>query len=57
MAKKTESPKLVTKKHIARKEREEKQIKSALIVTGVVIGLALLLLAYVLVDNYIVQPN
>jgi len=57
MAKKTESPKLVTRKHIARKEREEKQIKSALIVTGVVIGLALLLLVYVLVDSYIVQPN
>ena len=57
MAKKTESPKIVTRKHIARKEREEKQIKTAVIVTGVVIGLALLLLAYVLVDNYIVQPN
>ncbi len=57
MAKKTESPKLVTRKHVARKEREEKQIKSALIVTGIVIGLALLLLAYVLVDSYIVKPN
>ena len=57
MAKKTESPKIVTQKHIARKEREEKQIKSALIVTGIVIGLAILLLGYVLVDNYIVQPN
>jgi parvulin-like peptidyl-prolyl isomerase len=57
MAKKTESPKLVTRKHIARKEREEKQIKSALLVTGIVIGLALLLLAYVLVDSFIVQPN
>lgn len=57
MAKKTESPKIVTQKHIARKEREEKQIKTAVIVTGVVIGLAFLLLAYVLVDNYIVQPN
>ena len=57
MAKKTESPKLVTRKHVARKEREEKQIKTALIATGVVIGLALLLLAYVLVDSYIFQPN
>ncbi len=57
MAKKTESPKLVTQKHVARKEREEKQIKTALIATGVVIGLALLLLAYVLVDSYIFQPN
>jgi parvulin-like peptidyl-prolyl isomerase len=57
MAKKTESPKLVTRKHVARKEREEKQIKTALIATGVVIGLAILLLAYVLVDSYIVQPN
>ena len=57
MAKKTESPKLVTNKHIARKEREEKQVKSALIGTGIVIGLALILLAYVLVDNYILQPN
>ena len=57
MAKKIESPKLVTRKHIARKEREEKQIKSALLVTGMVIGLAILLLAYVLVDSFIVQPN
>ena len=57
MAKKTESPKLVTRKHVARKEREEKQIKTALVATGVVIGLAFLLLAYVLVDSYIVQPN
>ena len=57
MAKKKESPKLVTRKHIARKEREEKQIKSAVVVTGIVIGLALLLLVYVLVDNFIVQPN
>lgn len=57
MAKNTESPKPVTRKHVARKEREEKQIKSAVIVTGIVIGLALILLAYVLVDNYLVQPN
>lgn len=57
MAKKTESPKIVTQKHIARKEREEKQIKLALVVTGVVIGLVLLLLGYVLVDSLIVQPN
>lgn len=57
MAKKTESPKLVTRKHVARKEREEKQIKTALFATGVVIGLVLLLLAYVLIDSFIVQPN
>ena len=57
MAKKTESPKLVTRKHLARKEREEKQIKSALIATGVVIGLVLLLLAYVLIDSLYIQPN
>lgn len=57
MAKKTESPKLVTRKHLARKEREEKQIKTALIATGVVIGLVLLLLAYVLIDSFFIQPN
>ncbi len=57
MAKKNDSPKIVTQKHIARKEREEKQIKTALVVTGVVIGLAILLLGYVLVENFIVQPN
>ena len=57
MAKKTERPKLDTRKHVARKEREEKQIKSALVVTGIVIGLALLLLVYAVVDNFIVQPN
>ena len=57
MAKKTDSPKIVTQKHIARKEREEKQIKTALVVTGIVIGLAILLLGYVLVDNFIVQPS
>jgi len=57
MAKKNDSPKIVTQKHIARKEREEKQIKTALVVTGVVIGLVILLLGYVLVDRFIVQPN
>jgi|ADurb_H2B_02_Slu_FD_contig_71_707413_length_2028_multi_2_in_0_out_0_1 hypothetical protein len=57
MAKNTESPKPVTRKHVARKEREQKQIKSAVIVTGIIIGLALILLAYVLVDNYFIQPN
>jgi parvulin-like peptidyl-prolyl isomerase len=57
MAKKTEHSKLDTRKHVARKEREEKQIKSALVVTGIVIGLALLLLVYAVVDNFIVQPN
>ena len=57
MAKKTERPKLDTRKHVARKEREEKQIKSALVVTGIVIGLALLLLVYAVVDNFIVKPN
>ena len=57
MPKKTERSKLDTRKHVARKEREEKQIKSALVVTGIVIGLALLLLVYAVVDNFIVQPN
>jgi len=52
MAKKTEHSKLDTRKHVARKEREEKQIKSALVVTGIVIGLALLLLVYAVVDNF-----
>jgi len=57
MAKKTQRSRNITEKQIACKEGEEKRIKSTLVVTGVVIGLALLLLVYVLVDSYIVQPN
>jgi len=57
MAKKPETSKHTTKKFIARKEREEKQAKIAMIVTGGILGIIALVLAFVLIDNYIVKPN
>lgn len=57
MANTPTTPKLTTNKHIARKEREAQQTKIAVIVTGVILALILVIVAYVLVDNYIVKPR
>ncbi len=57
MAKEQPSPQTVTKKHLARKQKEERQVKTALTITGIIIAIVLFLLAYVLIDNYIVKPN
>jgi len=57
MAKNTVPPKQVTKKHLARQEKEAKQTK--LILTGAiaVIVIVVALLGYVLVDRLVVTPN
>ena len=57
MANEKQSNKTITKKHQARKQREERQTRTILIVT-IVIALAVVgLVAYGLIDNYIVRPN
>lgn len=57
MAKEQPSPQTVTKKHLARKQKEERQVKTALTISAIIIAIVLFLLAYVLIDNYIVKPN
>jgi parvulin-like peptidyl-prolyl isomerase len=57
MANKPASPKIVTKKHLDRSHREKKQLRLILIMTGVVLAIILGLLAYGLIDSYIVKPN
>ncbi len=57
MAKTPTTPKLTTNKHTARKEREAQQTKIAMIATGIILALILVIVAYVLVDNYIVKPR
>ena len=57
MSKKPDYPKLTTKKFTARQEREDKQIKIALIVTGIVVAIVLLFVIFTLVNTYIIKPN
>jgi parvulin-like peptidyl-prolyl isomerase len=57
MSKKPDSPKLTTKKFTARQEREERQIKIALTVTGIVVGIVLLFVIYTLVNTFVIKPN
>ena len=57
MATKPQSPQKVTKKHLARKQQEEKQVKTAVTVTIVILAVVVVLLGYVLVDRFIIQPN
>lgn len=57
MAKKPEISKHTTKKFTARKEREEQQAKIAMIVTGAILGIIALILAFVLIDTYIIKPG
>jgi len=58
MATKNETPrKIKTKKHIARQEREQKQIKAIVIAAGVIVAIAVIILGYALVDAFIVKPN
>jgi peptidyl-prolyl cis-trans isomerase D len=49
--------KVVTKKHLAKKEKEARQTKIILISTIVILGVIVGLVGYGLVDNYIVKPN
>lgn len=58
MAKKTEtSRKVTTKKHIARQEREQKQIKTIVLISGVIVAVAFVILAYALINTFLVKPN
>lgn len=58
MATKPQTPrKVTTKKHIARQEREQKQIRTIVLVAGVIVAVALILLAYALINSFLVKPN
>ena len=57
MATKPQTPQKVTKKHLARKQEEEKQVKTAVTMTIVILAVVAVLLGYVLVDRYIITPN
>ena len=57
MAKNIPAPKTSNKKHIARQQKEQRQMKTALIITGIVMGIALVILGYVVIDNSIIKPN
>ena len=58
MAKKIETPrKVTTKKHIARQEREQKQIKTIVLISGVIVAVAFVILAYALINTFLIKPN
>lgn len=57
MANQKQNTRTLTKKHLARKQREERQTKTILIVTIVIAVAVIGLVAYGLIDNYIVRPN
>jgi len=57
MANEKQSTRTVTKKHLARKQREERQTKTILIVTIAIAVVVIGLVAYGLIDNYLVRPN
>lgn len=57
MARNPSNPRIVSKKHVARKQQEERQIKTAVTVTVVILAIVAVLLGYVLIDRYIIKPN
>lgn len=57
MSKKPSSPTLTTKKHVVRQEREDRQIKIAVTVTSIVLGVVLLIVLFALVNTFIIKPN
>ena len=57
MANKTSTPRVVTHKHLARQEKEHRQIKTALILTAVILTVVAVMVGYALVDTLIVKPN
>ncbi len=57
MAKPSEQPKLVTRKHIVRQEKEQRQIRAIMISGGIVLLAVLALVVYSLVNTLYVQPN
>jgi len=57
MAKTTVPPKQVTKKHVAKQEKEAKQTRLLLIGAIAVTVIVVVLLGYVLIDRYVITPN
>ena len=57
MAQKPASTKLVTKKHLAKKERERRQLRIIISITIAVLVVVLGLLVYGLVENYLIKPG
>ena len=57
MANEKQSSRTLTKKHLARKQREERQTRTILIVTLIIAVVVIGLVAYALIDNYLVRPN
>ena len=49
--------KLVTKKHLARLQREQNQNRYIIIVAAIVIGIVVILLGWGIVSQYVVQPR
>ena len=56
MAKDNKSP-IVTKKHLARVERERRQTRTIVIVSAIVIGLAVILIGWGTIQNYVIKPR
>jgi peptidyl-prolyl cis-trans isomerase D len=54
---KSPSQKIVTKKHLARVERERRQRRILLTIAGVVFGIIILVLAYGLLDQFVLKQN
>ena len=57
MAKQSEQPKLVTRKHMVRQEKEQRQIRTIMIIGGTILLAVLILVVYSLVNQLYVQPN
>ncbi len=57
MAKQSEQPKLVTRKHTVRQEKEQRQIRTIMIIGGTVLLAVLVLVVYSLVNQLYIQPN
>jgi hypothetical protein len=56
MAKQTKKP-VLTKKHLARVERERIQTRYILIISGLVLALVVILIGWGIVSQYVVQPS
>jgi hypothetical protein len=49
--------KVVTKKHLVRVDRERRQRRTLLTIAGVVFGIIILVLAYGLLDEFVLKQN
>ena len=53
----SEKPKIVTKKHMARQEREDRQTRILITIGIVILTIVIILVGIALVDVYIITPN